>query len=176
VTQSVSETIFQIEGTPNPLHVIDVSGLSHHRNHWLAYFDQVQSILFVASLSCYDQTMAEEEGVNRMVDSLVLFENMVNHKLLEGKNFILFLNKKDIYEKKIKKRNIVDYFPQYKGKVGSASQGLKYFDSKFRDQNKSQNLIITHITCCTDTTMMNTIVKGVLNALVKSFLKNQGLD
>jgi hypothetical protein len=113
VTQSVSDTVFKIEG--KNLHVFDVSGLSHHRNVWVSYFDDVNCVLFVASLSCYDQTMAEEDGINRMVDSLVLFENMVNHKLLTKCRFILFMNKKDVYEKKIKTKNIVDYFPNYKG-------------------------------------------------------------
>jgi hypothetical protein len=113
VTQSVSDTIFHVEG--KKLHVFDVSGLSHHRSAWISYFEDVNSVLFLASLSCYDQNMAEENGVNRMVDSLVLFENMVNHPLLKRANFILFLNKKDVYDKKIKKKHIIEFFPQYKG-------------------------------------------------------------
>jgi guanine nucleotide-binding protein G(i) subunit alpha len=59
--------------------------------------------------------MAEEDGINRMVDSLVLFDDMINHPLLEKKSFVLFLNKRDLYDKKIKKKDIIDYFPQYKG-------------------------------------------------------------
>ena len=110
----MSDTVFTIEGNKR-LHVYDVSGLSHHRSSWISYFDEVTAVLFVASLSCYDQNMVEEEGVNRMVDSIVLFENMVNHELLVKKSFILFLNKKDIYEEKIRKKHIVDYFPNYKG-------------------------------------------------------------
>ncbi|KAJ3304739.1 hypothetical protein HDV03_002424 [Kappamyces sp. JEL0829] len=166
VTRNVCDTIFQMG--KKKLHVIDVSGLSHHRNGWVSYFDDVKAILFVASLSCYDQVMMEEEGVNRMVDSLVLFEEMVNHELLKKKDFIFFLNKKDLFEKKIKKKHIVDYFPQYKGKRGSASQGIKYFNSKFRDQNKTEKAIITHITCCTDTKVMEVIVSAVLTSILGS--------
>jgi hypothetical protein len=115
VTQVVSDTVFQISG--ETLHVFDVSGLSHHRNGWISYFDDVNCVIFVASLSCYDQNMVEEEGVNRMVDSVVLFENMINHPLLKSTQFILFLNKKDVYEKKVQTKNIVDYFPNYKGRM-----------------------------------------------------------
>jgi hypothetical protein len=114
VTMSVKDTIFTIN--QDRIHVIDVSGLSHHRSGWISYFEDVKCVLFVASLSSYDQYMVEEEGVNRMVDSLVLFQDMVNHPLLKSKMFILFLNKKDIYEKKVATRNIVDFFPAYKGK------------------------------------------------------------
>ncbi|KAJ3366571.1 hypothetical protein HDU91_001792 [Kappamyces sp. JEL0680] len=173
VTQSVSDTIFRIKD--EKLHVIDVSGLSHHRSTWISYFDDVNAILFVASLSCYDQTMAEEDGVNRMVDSLVLFEDVVNHKLLEKKFFVLFLNKKDIYETKVKTKHIVDYFPQYKGKKGSVSQGIKYFDAKFRDQNKLEKQIVSHVTCCTDTKIMEVIVDSVLESIISGLLTSEGL-
>ncbi|KAJ3301707.1 Guanine nucleotide-binding protein G(t) subunit alpha-2 [Kappamyces sp. JEL0829] len=173
VTQSVSDTAFYVR--QKNLHVIDVSGLSHHRCGWISYFDDVTSIIFVASLSCYDQTMVEEDGVNRMVDSLVLFEDVVNHPLLKGKLFVLFLNKKDLYETKVKTRHIVDYFPQYKGKLGSVSQGIKYFDTKFRDQNKNGNKVVTHVTCCTDTKVMETIINTVVEAIVDCLLNTIGL-
>ena len=113
VTRNVSDNVFVINN--KRLHVIDVSGLSHHRKTWIPYFDDVHCIIFIASLSSYDQTMVEEEGVNRMVDSIVLFQEMVNHKLLSQKPFILFLNKKDLFLKKIKTKHIIDFFPNYKG-------------------------------------------------------------
>ncbi|KAJ3304741.1 hypothetical protein HDV03_002426 [Kappamyces sp. JEL0829] len=174
ITQSVTDTIFPVDG--QRLHVIDVSGLSHHRNGWVSYFDDVKAILFVASLSCYDQTMMEEEGVNRMVDSVVLFENMVNHELLRDKYFILFLNKKDLYGKKIKKKDIADYFPNYKGKKGSVSQGIKYFEAKFKDQNRYSKEIVTHVTCCTDSKIMRVICANMISSIISGQLKNLGLQ
>ncbi|KAJ3364857.1 hypothetical protein HDU91_002421 [Kappamyces sp. JEL0680] len=178
ITQSVSDTVFRIR--KKNLHVIDVSGLSHHRTTWMSYFEDVNSILYVAPLSAYDQTMLEEIGVNRMVDSIVLFGDMVNHPLLKNKFFILFLNKKDLYEKKIKNSHIVDYFPQYKGAKGSVSQGIKYFDFKFRDQVKNkhmkENKLSTHITCCTDTKIMHRIISTVLTAITDEALDDVGLS
>ncbi|KAJ3335088.1 hypothetical protein HDU91_002371, partial [Kappamyces sp. JEL0680] len=53
VTQSISDTVFKVQS--KNIHFIDVSGLKHHRKAWLSYFDDVHSILFVVSLSSYDQ-------------------------------------------------------------------------------------------------------------------------
>ena len=187
VTRNVSDNVFITNN--KCLHVIDVSGLSHHRKTWIPYFDDVNCIIFIASLSSYDQTMVEEEGVNRMVDSIVLFQEMVNHKMLSQKPFILFLNKKDIFLRKIKTKHIIDYFPNYKGTIyknhrmihlflgnkEDPSAGVKYFDSKFRDQNVVTKEITTHVTCCTDTKIMKVIVSSVVNSILIGLLNNVGL-
>lgn len=49
------------------------------------------------------------------------------------------------------------------GKQFSCSAGLKFFDKKFRAQVKDANKeIITHITCCTDSSMMQVIIGSIL--------------
>jgi guanine nucleotide-binding protein G(i) subunit alpha len=111
----VSDTVFEVNGSR--IHFFDVSGLKHHRKGWISYFDHVHSILFVASLSSYDQNMVEDATINRMSDSLVLFDQMSNHPLLTNIDIILFLNKRDIYSKKVKKVPISKYFPEYQGNL-----------------------------------------------------------
>jgi hypothetical protein len=68
--------------------------------------------------------LAEDPTVNRMADSLVLFEQMANHKLLTKTPFVLFLNKKvlalrssskDLFKKKIKIKSLTITFPDYSG-------------------------------------------------------------
>ena len=49
------------------------------------------------------------------------------------------------------------------GKQFSCSAGLKFFDTKFRAQVKDPNKgIVTHITCCTDSSMMHVIIGSIL--------------
>ncbi|KAJ3269478.1 Guanine nucleotide-binding protein G(t) subunit alpha-3 [Terramyces sp. JEL0728] len=79
------------------------------------YFEHVTTVLFVASISSYDQNLVEDNTVNRMVDSLVLFEQITNHKLMAKPQFVLFFNKKDLYEVKIKQIGIREFFPEYDG-------------------------------------------------------------
>ncbi|KAE9412423.1 hypothetical protein Angca_007099, partial [Angiostrongylus cantonensis] len=53
---------------------------------------------------------------NRMQESLQLFRQVVNNKYFVRTSVILFLNKKDIFEKKIRHgRSLKIAFPQYKG-------------------------------------------------------------
>ncbi|KAJ3325463.1 hypothetical protein HDV06_004322 [Boothiomyces sp. JEL0866] len=167
VTQSVTMETFVIQKDKGTfLHVFDVSGLINHRKQWVQYFDSVNLILFIVSLSSYDQTLAEDPTKNRMIDAIVLFEQMIDHPLLKKQAFVIFFNKKDVYEKKVKKVNIIDYFPEYHGKPQSVSQGIKFFHSKFL-ANVKERKVTSHITCCTDTNLMKTIVAAVVKESVK---------
>jgi guanine nucleotide-binding protein G(i) subunit alpha len=114
VTNNISETVIKFNS--QYLHFFDVSGVKSHRKYWVSYFDDVTAILFVASLASYNQTMLEDDSKNRLMDSLVAFEGLVNNPLLMKTGIILFLNKRDLFEKKIKKISIKEFFPEYEGK------------------------------------------------------------
>jgi G-protein alpha subunit. len=58
-----------------------------------------------------------------MVESLKLFDSIVNNEWFFGKSVILFLNKKDLFEEKIPYSPITIIFPDYTGKqINSCSQ------------------------------------------------------
>ena len=48
-----------------------------------------------------------------MQESLTLFNEMVNNKNFEDMPFIVFFNKRDLFEEKIKKKSIAVAFPNY---------------------------------------------------------------
>ncbi len=54
---------------------------------------------------------------NRMNESLKLFDSICNNKWFTDTSIILFLNKKDIFEEKIKKSPLSICFPEYTGKL-----------------------------------------------------------
>ncbi|KAJ3271581.1 hypothetical protein HDV01_006543 [Terramyces sp. JEL0728] len=173
VTQHISESVFNID--QRVVRFYDVSGLKYHRKSWLTYFDDVHSILFVASLSAYDKYLAEDCTINMMVDSLVLFEQIINHPLLDKPSFVLFLNKRDLYDKKVLKVDIVNFFPEYTDKPKSLSRGLSFFKKKFLSQAKKERSIVVHITCCTDTNSMKIIISNLVASVMKENLKDLGI-
>ena len=68
---------------------VDVGGQRSERRKWLNCFENVTSILFIASLSDYDLYLSKEEllasnsqftDVNRMRDALNLFKTLINWK------------------------------------------------------------------------------------------------
>lgn len=56
---------YNIEGVTFELY--DVGGQRNERKKWINCFEGVNTILFVAALSEYDQNLFEDSSVNRMV-------------------------------------------------------------------------------------------------------------
>lgn len=52
-----------------------------------------------------------------MQESLKLFDSICNNKWFTDTSIILFLNKKDLFEEKIKKSPLTICFPEYTGKA-----------------------------------------------------------
>ncbi len=78
-------------------------------------FEAVTSIIFCVALSEYDQVLLEESGQNRMQESLVLFESVINSRWFLRTSVILFLNKIDVFKVKLAKTPLEKYFPEYTG-------------------------------------------------------------
>ncbi|KAI8901317.1 guanine nucleotide binding protein, alpha subunit [Globomyces pollinis-pini] len=174
VTQQITDTVFIIEKLT--FHFYDVSGLKHHRKHWIAYFEDVLTIVFVVSLSSYDQVMVEDMKTNRMNDAIDLFDQMVNHPLLAKPDMMIFYNKKDLFDKKIKQSPLKNYFPDYNGREYSVDDGYNYFKRRFKNACKSETKFLNHfLTCCTDTTFMRSVIKVLIQSIMKNKMKNVGM-
>ena len=63
--------------------------------------NSVNAIIFLAPISAFDQTLAEDHRVNRLEDSMLLWRSVVSNKLLANVNIILFLNKCDLLRAKL---------------------------------------------------------------------------
>ncbi|KHJ93486.1 g-protein alpha subunit [Oesophagostomum dentatum] len=96
--------------------VFDVGGQRSQRKKWIHCFDDAKAVIYVASLSEYDQVLLEDDSTNRMQESLQLFRQVINNKYFVNTSVILFLNKKDLFEKKIGHgRSLRIAFPNYRG-------------------------------------------------------------
>jgi guanine nucleotide-binding protein alpha-1 subunit len=74
----------------------------------------VTAVIFLASVSCFDETLAEDSGVNRLEDSYLLWESICSSKLLSKAQLILFLNKCDVLHAKLKRGILIkDSIPSY---------------------------------------------------------------
>lgn len=74
---------------------------------------------------------------NRMQESLKLFDSICNNKWFTDTSIILFLNKKDLFEEKIKKSPLTVCFPEYTGMLIS----FLYLASSL----KSQHMMVSEI-------------------------------
>jgi len=105
-------------------HIFDVGGQRNERKKWIYLFENVTAVLFVAALSSYDQPLYEDSAVNRMHESLRLFEEICGLQWFQKASVILFLNKLDLFAEKINVIPLSVCFPDFKfNTAGSTSIG-----------------------------------------------------
>lgn len=146
-TSGIVEHIFHVKGVP--FQFLDVGGQRNERRKWVHCFQEVTAIIFVTAISEYDLVLFEDENVNRMDDSIRVFDSIVNHEVFEGTAIILFLNKKDVFAEKIKHSPLSKHFPDYTGGDDYES-ATGYVQKRFLDVNKTSNTIFPYLTCATD--------------------------
>lgn len=119
--------------------VIDVGGQRAERKKWINCFDNVKAILFVVNLAGYNMVLFEDEKKNRLHECLELFTETVNLEIFANTPIFLFLNKKDLFEEKLKKTDLSYCFEDYKGGKNFQS-ALEFVSQKFREKVPPGNL------------------------------------
>jgi len=176
-TRVITFSIVKIEFEYKSLvfHMFDVGGQRSQRKKWIHCFDNVDCVLFVVALSEYDQVLVEDPTVNRMQESLNLFNEMVNNSYFSEMPFIVFFNKKDLFEEKIKTKSINLAFPTYQG-TNDLTEASQFIIDNFLDQmQRKQDKIYTHLTTATDTNNVKFIFASVGDMILKEVLKHAGL-
>ncbi|KAK0249918.1 Guanine nucleotide-binding protein alpha-2 subunit [Friedmanniomyces endolithicus] len=133
-TTGIYETRFQMGQLS--IHMFDVGGQRSERKKWIHCFENVTSIIFCVALSEYDQVLLEESSQNRMQESLVLFDSVVNSRWFMRTSIILFLNKVDLFRGKLKKSPLGAYFPDYSG-GDDVNRAAKYLLWRFNQVNRA---------------------------------------
>ncbi|MBV98428.1 Guanine nucleotide-binding protein G(o) subunit alpha, partial [Eschrichtius robustus] len=113
--------------------------------------------------------------LNRMHESLKLFDSICNNKWFTDTSIILFLNKKDIFEEKIKKSPLTICFPEYTG-PNTFTEAVAHIQAQYESKNKSAHKeIYTHITCATDTNNIQFVFDAVTDVIIAKNLRGCGL-
>ncbi|KAG8219356.1 guanine nucleotide binding protein, alpha subunit [Butyriboletus roseoflavus] len=115
-TMGVVEHTFSIPDSQRSMDwkIYDVGGARNQRHAWAPYFEDVNAIIFLAPISAFDQVLVEDPKVNRLEDSFLLWRSLVSNKLLMDVSIILFLNKIDLLQAKLKAGvRLKDYIMQY---------------------------------------------------------------
>ncbi|CAL5421881.1 unnamed protein product [Camellia sinensis] len=107
--------------------LFDVGGQRNERRKWIHLFEGVTAVIFCASISEYDQTLFEDESKNRMMETKELFDWVLKQPCFEKTSFMLFLNKFDIFEKKVLKvpLNVCEWFKDYQP-VSTGKQEIEH--------------------------------------------------
>lgn len=159
----------------------DVGGQRNERKKWIHCFDDVTAVIFVAALSEYDQVLFEDAAANRMTEAVDLFGEICDNNVFQSSSIILFLNKKDLYEEKIKEVHIGNQpaFHSFDCKIGDDDyydKGIKYFLDMFLAQNSnSEREIYSHATCATDSKNVEVVFNSCKDIIMKQQMEAMGL-
>lgn len=172
-TTGITETKFDISNIC--FNILDAGGQRSERHKWIHCFHDITAVMFVFAVSEYDQVLFEDEKVNRMQEALLIFDSLCNSRWFANTPFILFLNKIDILEEKVRKQPIRKFFPDFRGRTNNAEDAIKYFESNCLMLNRTKKPIYVHRTCATDTKSMKFVLSAVTDMIIQNNLKRSGL-
>uniref|UniRef100_T1JBM3 Uncharacterized protein n=1 Tax=Strigamia maritima TaxID=126957 RepID=T1JBM3_STRMM len=171
-TKGITEFVVSIKDIP--FRFVDVGGQRSQRHKWFQCFDSVTSILFLVSSSEFDQVILEDRVTNRLLESLNIFETIVNHRCFSEVSIILFLNKTDLLKQKLAKNdtNLSLYFPEFQGDSHNLASVQTYllelFDGVRRDRRKA---LFHHFTTAIDTDNITVVFNAVRDTILHNNLK-----
>ena len=169
-TTGITETVFELREMT--FRMMDVGGQRSERKKWIHCFDGVQCLLFMASLSGYDQCLVEDVNANQMHEALMLFESLVNGEWFKDKPIILFLNKIDLFRAKLPISPLSVHFPDFQGKDGDEEAAKQFFANRFRSINRNNDReIYIHFTNATDTNLLKATMEDVQDILIQKNLQ-----
>lgn len=191
-TTGIHYTKFTAGDTKNEartFRMYDVGGQRGERKQWIHCFDNCHAILFVVSLVEYDQVLVEDKTRNRLIESIALFEGIITLPWFDNTSIILFLNKEDLFEEKIKRVPISEFFPEFTGNNDkkakeeqtedfNSEHGKKFIQQKFTTKKlpdgKSPN-IYPHCTTATNSENFKTVWAVAKHSVLERALADSGL-
>ena len=184
-TLGVTEELFRVDRTLL-YRIYDVGGSRSQRAAWAPFLDDVESIIFLAPLSAFDQPLVEDSATNRLADTFALFNAIVSNPLLRHASLILFLNKIDLLEKKLRQGvRLQRYWSEYDGD-NDFEAVWRWFRAKFRDcvrraedemglEDGRRRRLYVHTTVATSTKQIRAILMSVKDAILRENLRATGL-
>jgi guanine nucleotide-binding protein G(i) subunit alpha len=152
--------------------LIDVGGQRSERKKWKSVFQDVDVLIYVASLGDYDLLCYEDDTTNRLVESLDLFEEHMNSAFKEIP-IMLFLNKTDVFKKKLSegKTKLEQFFPDYTGGP-DFDNASKFIENKFLGKlQENKERVHVHYTCATSADSIRQVFDEV-----KNFVLQKGIN
>ncbi|XP_030000726.1 guanine nucleotide-binding protein subunit alpha-12a [Sphaeramia orbicularis] len=170
-TKGIVEHDFVIKKIP--FKMVDVGGQRSQRQKWFQCFDGITSILFMVSSSEYDQVLMEDRRTNRLVESMNIFETIVNNKLFLNVSIILFLNKTDLLVEKIRTVDIRKNFPEFRGDPRRLEDVQAFLVQSFSRKRRNRGKpLFHHFTTAVDTENIRFVFHAVKDTILQENLKD----
>ncbi|KAF7292858.1 G-protein alpha subunit [Mycena indigotica] len=158
----------------------DVGGCRTMRAAWLPFFENTDVIIFLCPVSCFDERLDEDQRVNRLEDSTILWRSICSSKLLTRTQLILFLNKCDLLKRKLKRGiKLKTYLPSYGDRPNEVMPIVKYLREKYKEIQKQHSpeprVSYIYTTTVTDTTATAKTLHSIRDRVLRENLVTSNL-
>jgi guanine nucleotide-binding protein subunit alpha len=126
------------------IHMFSTGQLSERRK-WIHSFENATSIVFCVDLACYDQVLFEISNGNKMLESLLIFDSVVNSRWFMRTSIVLLLCNLGLFRQKLGRSPLSKYFPDYSG-GNDVNSALKYILRRFNQVNRACLNMYPHVT------------------------------
>ncbi|KAH0786939.1 Guanine nucleotide-binding protein subunit alpha [Histomonas meleagridis] len=136
-TTGISDINFFIDNNIKT-QLVDVGGQKSERARWPRCFQGVNFLLFVVSLSDFDQCMFEDEATTRTDDSKELFGSIANSEVFKNKPIFLVLNKVDVFKAKLENHpeKFQQAYSDFRGDTSNPDECIEHVKQTFLSELK----------------------------------------
>jgi len=165
--------------------IVDVGGQKPERAKWEAVLDEgLNAVIFFVALDEYNMASVEEQGRTKMQIAIETFEEMASNPKTKDLTVLLFLNKIDLFRKKINTQRdfeafqkVFPSFPDVQKPEVAANFLVNLFSTKFcKASGRPRDDFRVHITCALDTDAMDQVFKAVKESLFVTRMNLSGVD
>eukprot|EP00056_Hartaetosiga_gracilis_P001152 m.42467 g.42467 ORF g.42467 m.42467 type:complete len:126 (-) comp10520_c0_seq2:145-522(-) len=108
--------------------------------------------------------------VNNIVVSRIF--QIIDYWWFRESSFVLFLNKQDLLEEKVKVSSLKDHFPEYNGPEKDAEAARKFIHSMYMKEKPESHTLYVHFTTATNTENIKYVFGAVKATIVRNHLKD----
>lgn len=170
-TSGIHETRFTMGQLK--IDLFDIGGMRSERKKWFHNFENVTSIIFVVNLANYDQLLLEDSSQTKMMESLVLFDSLVNSRWFRRTSVILMLSNVSSFMEKLARSPLSNYFPEYSG-GNNVNRAAKYVLWRFNQVNRAHLKIYPHLVNPTDPSNIRVVFAAVSDTIRNNLLFDSG--
>jgi guanine nucleotide-binding protein G(i) subunit alpha len=153
------------------IRMFDVGEQRSESRKWIHQLENADSIIFSVDLSCYNQVLLEHSNQNKMMESLVLFDSVVNSRWFMRTSVILLLCNVALFRQKMARDPLENYFPDYSG-GNDLNKAAKYLLWRFNQVNRAHLNLYPHLYEATDTSNIWLVFSAITKSILHNALKN----
>ena len=162
----------------------DVGGRRAERRKWTRLFDNVSAVIYVMSLAGYDQNLSEDHTTNCLGETLKLFSKTTHERVFDSADWVVFLNKVDLFEEKILEVPFTVYHKDFNELYANNSLKVKeyirnqfiirFYDGLSKERKKKRGNLYFHITCAIKENETGRTIQKFQIDMIKSQMKKMG--